>query len=89
MARVNPAYIGAQAGHRIKVLLEKYARWIPGNDDGAESRLACGRDRANAYAQKRKWGCSHMRTAPFCLVGAIGLESKQRGKAEERRRSLT
>ncbi|MGH6646453.1 site-specific integrase [Aquabacterium sp.] len=36
MGRVNPAYIAAQAGHSVKMLLEVYARGIPGNDNGAE-----------------------------------------------------
>ena len=36
MAGVNPAYIAAQAGHDIKMLLEVYARLIPGGDDGTE-----------------------------------------------------
>ena len=29
MAGVNPAYIAAQAGHSVKMLLEVYARWLP------------------------------------------------------------
>jgi integrase len=36
MGRVNPAYIAQQAGHSLKMLLEVYARWIPGADGGAE-----------------------------------------------------
>jgi integrase len=41
MGSVNPAYIAAQAGHSVKMLLEKYARWIPANDGGSErKRLA-------------------------------------------------
>ena len=39
MGNVKPAYIAAQAGHSLKMLLEVYARWIPANDGGAE-RLA-------------------------------------------------
>ena len=39
MAGVNPAYIALQAGHSVKMLLEKYARWIPGADGGQERRL--------------------------------------------------
>jgi integrase len=38
MGGVAPAYIATQAGHSVKVLLEKYARWIPGADGGAERR---------------------------------------------------
>ena len=39
MRGVNPAYIASQAGHSVKMLLEKYARWIPGSDRGNERRL--------------------------------------------------
>jgi len=38
MGGVNPAYIAAQAGHSPKMLLEVYARWIPGSDGGEEKR---------------------------------------------------
>ncbi|MGL5631898.1 MAG: Arm DNA-binding domain-containing protein [Azovibrio sp.] len=34
MAGVPPAYIASQLGHSVKMLLERYARWIPGNDSG-------------------------------------------------------
>jgi hypothetical protein len=41
MAGIKPAYIAAQAGHSVKMLLEVYVRWIPSNDGGAEkARLA-------------------------------------------------
>jgi integrase len=36
MGDVKPAYIAAQLGHSVKVLLEKYARWISSNDTGSE-----------------------------------------------------
>jgi integrase len=36
MAGIKPAYIAAQAGHSIKMLLDVYARWIPANDGGTE-----------------------------------------------------
>jgi integrase len=39
MRGVNPAYIASQAGHSVKMLLEKYARWIPGTDGGHERQL--------------------------------------------------
>jgi integrase len=39
MRRVSPQYVAAQLGHSVKMLLEKYARWIPGNDGRAERRL--------------------------------------------------
>jgi len=34
MAGVPPAYISNQIGNSVKMLLEKYARWIPGGDNG-------------------------------------------------------
>jgi len=41
MAGIKPAYIAAQAGHSVKMLLDTYARWIPGADAGSErERLA-------------------------------------------------
>ncbi len=39
MAGVNPAYIADQAGHSLQMLLQVYARWIPGADGGAQKRL--------------------------------------------------
>jgi integrase len=39
MAGVPPAYIAAQVGHSVKMLLEVYARWIPSADGGAAKRL--------------------------------------------------
>jgi len=39
MAGVNPAYIAAQAGHSMQMLLQVYARWIPGADGGSQKRL--------------------------------------------------
>jgi integrase len=38
MGRVDPAYIAAQAGHSVKMLLEKYTRWMPENDGGAAKK---------------------------------------------------
>lgn len=41
MAGVPPAYIAAQLGHGVKMLLDRYARWIPGADGGgAKAMLA-------------------------------------------------
>ena len=34
MAGVPPAYIGSQLGNSVKMLLDRYARWIPGGDQG-------------------------------------------------------
>lgn len=39
MAGVQPAYIAAQAGHSVKVLLEVYSRWLPGADGGRQKAL--------------------------------------------------
>lgn len=36
---VPPAYIAAQLGHSVKMLLEKYARWLPSNDKGNSKAL--------------------------------------------------
>lgn len=59
MAGVNPAYIAAQAGHSVKMLLDVYARWIPGQDGGAQrERLAAALIRPGiplaAEGQKRE-----------------------------------
>lgn len=51
MGNVKPAYIAAQAGHSLKMLLEVYARWIPANDGGAE-RLAMAAAQGHKPAQK-------------------------------------
>lgn len=40
MARVPPAYIASQLGHSVKMLLDRYARWIPGNDNGSAREMA-------------------------------------------------
>jgi integrase len=38
---VPPAYIADQLGHSVKMLLERYARWLPANDKGdSKARLA-------------------------------------------------
>ena len=37
MAGVPPAYIAMQLGHSVQMLLDKYARWIPSNDQGGRS----------------------------------------------------
>lgn len=34
MAGIPPAYIASQAGHDVRTLLSKYAKWIPGADGG-------------------------------------------------------
>ena len=34
MAGVPPAYIAMQLGHSVQMLLDKYVRWIPANDQG-------------------------------------------------------
>jgi hypothetical protein len=50
-ARRDPAYIENQAGHSVKMLLEKYSRRIPGTDGGNERRLleaAMGREIQNS-----------------------------------------
>lgn len=32
---VTPAYLAGQLGHSVKMLLDRYARWLPENDKGA------------------------------------------------------
>lgn len=60
MAGVNPAYIASQAGHSVKMLLDVYARWLPGADAGNQRRMLAaatspeltrGRDAENEKAQ--------------------------------------
>jgi integrase len=41
MLGAPPSYIADQLGHSVQMLLEKYARWVPGNDKGnARAMLA-------------------------------------------------
>jgi len=48
MAGIKPAYIAAQAGHTVKMLLDTYARWIRGADAGTErERLAAAMARTS------------------------------------------
>lgn len=39
MAGVPPAYIAAQLGYSVKMLLDRYARWLPHNDPGTARAL--------------------------------------------------
>ena len=39
MAGVPPAYIASQLGNSVKMLLDRYARWIPGGDQGNAKAL--------------------------------------------------
>lgn len=39
MAGIPPAYIALQAGHSVKMLLDTYAKWIPGADGGAVRKM--------------------------------------------------
>ena len=39
MAGVPPAYIAMQLGHSVKMLLDKYALWMPANDQGSARQL--------------------------------------------------
>jgi len=39
MAGVPPAYIASQLGNSVKMLLDRYARWIPGGDQGNAREL--------------------------------------------------
>jgi integrase len=72
MAGVNPAYIAAQAGHSLKMLLEVYAKWISGADGGSERdrlRVALAGNSSpilpqTAAAQKDKAPSSEEKTGP-------------------------
>lgn len=50
MAGVPPAYIASQLGHSVKMLLDKYARWIPGADSGSARDMM---ERAMGLTSKR------------------------------------
>lgn len=52
MAGVQPAYIAAQAGHSLQMLLTTYARWIPGADGGAQKRLLASAMQSAETAQE-------------------------------------
>lgn len=55
MARVPAAYIASQLGHSIKMLLERYARWIPGNDNGSAREMAAAAMKSSpSVPQKQK-----------------------------------
>ena len=54
MTGVPPACIADQLGHSIKILLDKYARWIPGNDKGsARARLLATMGKVEDSSQSR------------------------------------
>lgn len=49
MGGVPPGYVAHQLGHSTKMLHEKYARWIPGNDQGsARDRMRATMGRADS-----------------------------------------
>lgn len=49
MGGVPPGYVAHQLGHSTKMLHEKYARWIPGNDQGsAKERMRATMGRPNS-----------------------------------------
>lgn len=57
MAGVPPAYIASQLGHSVQMLLNTYARWIPGNDNGtAKAILAAAMRGAHESAETAKVG---------------------------------
>lgn len=80
MGGVNPAYIAAQLGHSTKMLLDKYARWLPQNDAGSARALL-----AQVMGSSPKFAPSELnRNISDCsssikLVGDIGLEPKKAG----------
>lgn len=60
MAGVPSAYIAMQLGHSVQMLLDKYARWIPANDQGSARQLLAkamsGHNSSPVLPQRRKTG---------------------------------
>lgn len=55
MGGVRPAYIAGQLGNSVKMLLDRYARWIPGADAGAErAMLAAAMGDSNSSQMRPK-----------------------------------
>lgn len=55
MAGVNPAYIASQLGNSVKILLERYARWMPEGDNG-RARQAMSEAMERKYSPPRSYG---------------------------------
>jgi integrase len=72
MAGVNPAYIAAQLGHSLQVLLHVYAAWLPGQNTAERDKLA-----AALRPQSVPSAASVVTSTIGCpMVGAIGFERK-------------
>lgn len=57
MGGVPPGYIADQLGHSVKMLLERYARWIPGGDGGSARAMlanAMGSSLSQVCPQEKK-----------------------------------
>lgn len=66
MTATAPAYVAAQLGHSVKMLFEKYARWIPGNDAGTARATL----RAAMQAQMRP------AASTLASVGALEVDAE-------------
>lgn len=56
MTGVPPAYIADQLGHSVKMLLDRYHRWIPGNDKGSAKAIllaAMGGNSSQIHPQQK------------------------------------
>jgi len=54
MLGAPPSYIADQLGHSVQMLLEKYARWVPGNDKGnARAMLAAAVNSSQIVPQSK------------------------------------
>jgi integrase len=71
MGSVPPAYIAAQLGHSIKMLLDKYARWIPSNDHGSARAMLAGAMSAGEFVPN-----SSHETAPRKQKSPRSLKSR-------------
>ncbi len=58
MAGVPPAYIASQLGNSVKMLLDRYARWIPGGDQGNAKALLVAEMAGDADGIRPNGRCS-------------------------------
>ena len=56
MAQVPAAYIASQLGHSVKMLLERYARWMPGNDNGSAREMAAAAMNSSPQVPRKQKG---------------------------------
>lgn len=56
MLGAPPSYIADQLGHSVQMLLEKYARWVPGNDKGNARAMLAAAVNSSQIVPKSKTG---------------------------------